>query len=432
MADQQTRSDRQQSVGVVGLGRVGLATAIAFASNGWNTIGVDTDPEIIAAIHADKSPAPNIDASEMEGLLTQSLSVSTNYASLSACEAILICVPANTKQNRLAEASRSLAGVLRAGQTVVVTSTVAPGATVREVRVLLEESGLVAGIDFHLGYSPERYNPGPKNENDTNNIRLVSGLTPLCASLCSEIIGSVWQTQLVSSIPAAETAKVLENTFRAVNIALANEFMWFCIRHGIEPSSVFVAAATKDFGYLPFHPSVWVGGHCIDVAPGYLQIADARLQTDSALLSSLASEINSKNVLRIADLVERFLDTSASDDVHVVLLLGTSYKPNIADDANSPAGQLLRLLDAHGIQVLIHDPGLPELRIDGRLYVVEADLVTALETADLTVVVQHHDEYTPEVLSHARRLYDPTALIRSSRDVLESGLHNGIETGDER
>jgi UDP-N-acetyl-D-glucosamine dehydrogenase len=381
------------SIGIVGLGYVGLPLAATFAEAGIDVVGVDTDAQTIAALREGRSHIDDIPSERLRAVLDR-MAFTTRYVELHETEAILVCVPTPLTINRepdlgpLLGATRALAGVIRRGQLIVLESTTFPGTTREHLVPLLEESGLEAGQDFNLGFSPERVDPGRTDYTIANTPKVVGGLTPACTERAAEIYGRVCETVVpVSSPEAAELSKLLENVFRSVNIALVNELAILCDRMGIDVWEVVDAAATKPFGFMRFDPGPGMGGHCLPVDPFYLAWK-AREYDLSTEFIELAGKINQHMPYFCLEKVERALnDVSKPVRGSKILLLGVSYKSGVGDIRESPALKILELLLARGGDVSYHDPFVPEL---SGLGLRNVDLADALGAADLAVIVTAH------------------------------------------
>jgi UDP-N-acetyl-D-glucosamine dehydrogenase len=381
------------SIGIVGLGYVGLPLAVTFAEAGVDVVGVDVDAQSIAALREGRSHIDDIPSDRLRAVLDR-MAFTTRYVELHETEAILVCVPTPLSINRepdlgpLLGATRSLAAVIRRGQLIVLESTTFPGTTREHLVPLLEESGLEAGRDFNLGFSPERVDPGRTDYTIANTPKVVGGLTPACTERAAEIYGRVCETVVpVSSPEAAELSKLLENVFRSVNIALVNELAILCDRMGIDVWEVVDAAATKPFGFMRFDPGPGMGGHCLPVDPFYLAWK-AREYDLSTEFIELAGKINQHMPYFCLEKVERALnDVYKPVRGSKILLLGVSYKAGVGDIRESPALKILDLLLARGGDVSYHDPYVPELPGFGLRSV---DLADALSAADLAVIVTAH------------------------------------------
>ena len=401
------------TVGVLGLGYAGLPEAIAFADAGHHVVGVDVRQELLRALRAGRSPLETV-TDEQVSRLGARLVVSDEADVLAGCSAVLVCVPTPLDDDGLPDldvlrvACGDVAAAITAGQLVVIESTVHPGVTESVVKPILEKSGLRAGIHFSLAFAPERVDPGNPVFSPTNTPRVVGGLTPVCARRAGDLYRSVVpMVHMVSGLRAAEAAKMLENTYRQVNLALVNEFAAYCAAADIDVVEVIDAAATKPFGFQPFYPGVGVGGHCIPVDPMYLAHAARELGMPLRIVE-LAQEINDERPARVADECAQILaDSGKPVDGAQVLLLGVTYKPGVADVRNTPAVPLIRALTARGIQVRVHDPLVPEIVVDRTLYKVTADLAAAVRDADLVLLAQRHDVYGPDLFDGASVAYQP-------------------------
>jgi UDP-N-acetyl-D-glucosamine dehydrogenase len=405
------------TVGIVGMGYVGLPLAVAFAEAGSPVIGVDVVAERIESLRAGRS---HIEDVSDDALVTQAerLRFETDYATLREADAVLVCVPTPLTAQRepdlgpLLAASRALAGVLRQGQLVVLESTSYPGTTREQLAPVLERgSGMVAGEGFHLAYSPERVDPGSRDWHIGNTPKTVGGFTPACGDRAEELYRNVCETIVrVSSPEAAEFSKLLENIFRSVNIALVNELSILAHRMEIDVWEVIDAAATKPFGFMPFEPGPGMGGHCLPVDPFYLAWK-AREYDFPAEFVELAGKTNQNQPYFCAQRVIEALN-HAGKAVHGsrVLVLGVAYKTGVGDLRESPALKLMALLRAQGAELSYHDPHVPELPEQDLRSV---DLDTALAAADLAVIVTAHSEVDHEhVAREAARVLDLRGVTR--------------------
>ena len=387
------------TVGIVGLGYVGLPLAVEFAAAGTEVAGVDSDAGVVAAINDGRSHIEDV-PSERLAECGERIEVGTDYAALAEADAVLVCVPTPLSANRepdlsaLDAAAASLAGVLRAGQLVVLESTSYPGTTRERLAPALEAGGLRAGEDFALAFSPERVDPGRTDHTIRTTPKLVGGLTPECGrraqalyeEICDEVV-------LVSTPEVAELSKLLENVFRSVNIALVNELAVLAHRMDIDLWEVIAAAATKPFGFMRFDPGPGMGGHCLPVDPFYLSWR-AREYDFVPEFVELAGKINQGMPYVCAQrAAEALNDAGRAVRGARVLLLGVAYKPGVADTRESPALKLVALLRGQGADVAYHDPHVPELPDQGLRS--EPELGTALAGADLAVIVTPHPEIDP-------------------------------------
>jgi UDP-N-acetyl-D-glucosamine dehydrogenase len=406
-------------VGVIGLGYVGLPLAVAFAREGCEVIAVDVDPRKIEAIAAGDSYIEDV-PSELLAELSGRIHATSRYAELERADAVLICVPTPLTRNRepdlgpLIEATRSLAGVLRSDQLVVLESTTYPGTTRERVAPLLEESGLAAGRDFHLAFSPERVDPGRTDFTLRSTPKVVGGLTEVCAERAEELYGLVCDHVVRVSTPdAAEMTKLLENIFRSVNIALVNELAMLSDRMGIDIWEVVDAASTKPYGFMPFEPGPGMGGHCLPVDPFYLSWRAREFDMATEFIE-LAGKVNQQMPYHCVAKAQRVLnDAGLSVKGARIALLGVSYKPGVGDIRESPALKIVSLLSDLGANVSYHDPHVPALSDYG---LVNTPLDEAVADADLVVVVTAHPSIDYELVARrARLMLDLRGVTRSSR-----------------
>jgi UDP-N-acetyl-D-glucosamine dehydrogenase len=407
------------TVGVIGLGYVGLPLAVAFAREGCEVIAVDVDPRKIDAIEAGDSYIEDVPSEQLKQLSAR-IHPTTRYARLQEADAVLVCVPTPLTRNRepdlgpLIEATRSLAGVLQSDQLVVLESTTYPGTTRERVAPLLEESGLAAGRDFHLAFSPERVDPGRTDFTLRNTPKVLGGLTDACADRAEELYGLVCDRVVrVSSPDAAELTKLLENIFRSVNIALVNELAILSDRMGIDIWEVVDAASTKPYGFMPFEPGPGMGGHCLPVDPFYLSWRAREFDMATEFIE-LAGKVNQQMPYHCVAKAQRVLnDAGLSVKGARVALLGVSYKPGVGDTRESPALKIISLLLDLGAQVSYHDPHVPVLADFG---LVSAPLQEVVEDADLALIVTAHPGVDYDLLARrARLVVDLRGVTRSSQ-----------------
>jgi UDP-N-acetyl-D-glucosamine dehydrogenase len=380
-------------VGIIGLGYVGLPLAVAFAEVGCDVVGVELDAEKVAAVREGRSYILDV-SDEQLGAVRERILASTRYADLSDCDAVLMCVPTPLTANRepdlepLIGSSRALAQVLRRGQLVVLESTTYPGTTRERVVPVIEETGLVAGRDFFVAFSPERVDPGRTDFTLRNTPKVLGGLTAECAARAERIYGLVCdKLVLVGSPEAAELAKLLENIFRSVNIALVNEMAILCDRMGIDVWEVVDAAATKPYGFMRFDPGPGMGGHCLPVDPFYLSWRAREFDMATEFIE-LAGKINQQMPYYCVERIERELNTTGRAVMGArVALLGVSYKPGVGDMRESPALKIGRLLRGLGAVLSYHDPHVPAL---GALDLSSRPLEEVIDDCDLAVIVTAH------------------------------------------
>ena len=406
------------TVGIIGLGYVGLPLAVAFAQEGCEVIAVDVDPRKVEAIEAGESYIEDV-SSERLSAANDRIHATTRYGPLERADAVLICVPTPLTANRepdlgpLLDATRALAGVLRADQLVVLESTTYPGTTRERVAPLLEESGLAAGRDFHLAFSPERVDPGRTDFTLANTPKLLGGLTEACAERAEALYGLVCENLVrLSSPEAAELTKLLENIFRSVNIALVNELAMLTDRMGIDIWEVVEAASTKPYGFMRFEPGPGMGGHCLPVDPFYLSWRAREFDMATEFIE-LAGKVNQQMPYHCVAKVQRALnDAGLSVKGARIVVLGVSYKPGVGDTRESPALKIISLLTDLGANVSYHDPHVPTLSDFG---LSSTPLEQALSDADLALIVTAHPGVDHELVARrARLVVDLRGVTRSS------------------
>lgn len=416
-----TRIQRHEAVvGVVGLGYVGLPLGVAFAEAGFQVLGFDVSSEVVEGINAGTSHILDVGSERLAALTAAgTLEASLDFGRLGEVDAIVICVPTplsktdDPDMSFILAATESVRDNLRPGQLVVLESTTYPGTTREMLQPTLEETGLEAGRDFFLAFSPERVDPGNKKWHIENTPKIVGGLTPTCHRLAVALYGEALEEIVeVSSPEAAELAKILENTFRAVNIGLVNEMAVISDRLGIDVWEVIDAAATKPYGFMRFFPGPGLGGHCIPVDPHFLAWKMKTLHYRTRFIE-LAAEINAEMpryvVERVAEALNRVRKPLNGSDV---LLLGMSYKPDVDDVRESPAFDIVQLLRRRGARVAFHDPYVSSVRMEGGVERSVELTAERLEGADAVVVTTDHSCVDYEfVTEHAAIVVDPRNAI---------------------
>jgi UDP-N-acetyl-D-glucosamine dehydrogenase len=395
------------TVGVIGLGYVGLPLAVAFAQEGCEVIAVDIDSRKVDAIAAGESYIGDVASETLEEVAGR-IHATTRYAELERADAVLVCVPTPLTPNRepdlgpLIDATRALAGVLQADQLVVLESTTYPGTTRERVAPLLEESGLAAGRDFHLAFSPERVDPGRTDFTLRNTPKVLGGLTDACAQRARELYELVCDHIVrVSSPEAAELTKLLENIFRSVNIALVNELAMLTDRMGIDIWEVVDAAASKPYGFMRFEPGPGMGGHCLPVDPFYLSWRAREFDMTTEFIE-LAGKVNQQMPYHCVAKAQRALnDTGMSVKGARIAVVGVSYKPGVGDVRESPALKIITLLRDLGAEVLYHDPYVPSLP---EFVLTSTPLEQAVADADLALIVTAHPSVDHELIARRARL----------------------------
>jgi UDP-N-acetyl-D-glucosamine dehydrogenase len=386
-------------IGVIGLGYVGLPLAVGFAKEGHSVVGIDTDPRKIDAIAERRSyieDVPDEDLEEIGDLLR----ATSRYADLASCDTVIIAVPTPLTRNRepdlghLVSSGNELARVLQQGQLVVLESTTYPGTTRDRLVPLLEESGLAAGRDFNVAFSPERIDPGRTDYALRNTPKVVGGLTDACLERAVALYKEVCDEVVPVTTPeAAELTKLLENVFRSVNIALVNELAMLCDRMGIDIWEVVEAAATKPYGFMSFRPGPGMGGHCLPVDPFYLAWKAREYETQTEFIE-LAGEVNQAMPYFCEEKIARALnDHEKPVKGSRVVILGVSYKAGVGDLRESPALKIMRILRTRGADLAYNDPYVAELPDFG----LESEpLDSLLEGADCAVIVTAHPDLDVE------------------------------------
>jgi UDP-N-acetyl-D-glucosamine dehydrogenase len=406
------------TVGIIGVGYVGLPLAVAFAKEGCEVIAVDVDPRKIEAIEAGDSYVEDV-SSELLREVSGNIHATTRYARLNEADAVVVCVPTPLTRNRepdlgpLIDSTRALAEVLQRDQLVVLESTTYPGTTRERVAPLLEESGLAAGRDFHLAFSPERVDPGRTDYTLRNTPKVLGGLTETCAERAEALYGLVCENLVrVSSPEAAELTKLLENIFRSVNIALVNELAMLTDRMGIDIWEVVEAASTKPYGFMRFNPGPGMGGHCLPVDPFYLSWRAREFDMATEFIE-LAGKVNQQMPYHCVAKAQRALnDAGLSVKGARIAVLGVSYKPGVGDTRESPALKIITLLKDLGAEVLYHDPHVPALTDFG---LSNTPLEEALRDADLALIVTAHPSVDHDLAARrARLVVDLRGVTRSA------------------
>jgi UDP-N-acetyl-D-glucosamine dehydrogenase len=360
---------RRAKVGVIGLGYVGLPLAVAFARAGFRTVGIDLDARKVRAINEGRSYIPDVATDEVDALRrSDRLEATDRMEVLADLDTVNICVPTPLRKSKdpdlsfIVSATEQIATYLHPGMLVILESTTYPGTTDEVVRPMLEAGGLKAGEDFFLAFSPERVDPGNPRYTTRNVPKVVGGTSEACSRLAAALYqAALDRTVAVSSTRVAEMVKLLENTFRAVNIGLVNELALMCTRLGIDVWEVVEAAATKPFGFMPFYPGPGLGGHCIPVDPFYLSWK-ARQSGFEARFIELAGQINGEMPHRVVDLIAQALNTRRKAiNGSSVLVLGVGYKRNISDIRESPSLDVMSVLHERGALIAYSDPYVPEL-----------------------------------------------------------------------
>ena len=415
---------RRASIGIVGLGYAGLPLAMAFAEAGFEVTGIDLAEERVRAVNERRSYLVDVPAERYDALDGR-LEATSDYAAVGELDALTICVPTPLSKTRtpdlsyIVAAAESVAANLRPGQLVVLQSTTHPGTTEEIVLPILEQTGAKVGSEFFLGYAPERVDPGNKEFTIRNTPKLVAGVTPECRRRTELLYRQIVDTVVpVASPMIAETAKLHENTFRAVNIALANELALMCDRLGISAWEVIEAASTKPFAFLPHYPGPGLGGDCIPVVPHFLAWR-LREYGYSPQLIEAAHEINAYMPLYVVQKVSEALnDAGRPIKGSRLLLLGMAYKADVHDTRESPSLEIMRQLIARGGEVSYCDPWVAELELEGRRHASVEWSPERVREADCVVVLTQHSRFLEEPLwEHARLIVDSRNAVPAAPNV---------------
>jgi UDP-N-acetyl-D-glucosamine dehydrogenase len=392
-------------VGIVGLGYVGLPLAATFAEGGVSVLGLDAIQSKVDLVNSGTSYIEDVPSERLGPLVADGLiRATTSWDELRAVDSVIICLPTPLTEHREPDlsavlgAAESMAPRLRPGHLVVLESTTYPGTTREEVAPVLERSGLTAGRDFHLAFSPERVDPGREDWTTATTPKVIGGLTPECTRRAMDLYGQACETLVpVASPEVAELTKLLENIFRSVNIALVNELAMLCDRMGIDVWEVIDAAATKPYGFMKFTPGPGVGGHCIPLDPHYLSWKAREYDMHTEFIE-LAGKINSQMPSFCVTKVGRALNSRRKAlNGSRVLVIGVAYKPNVNDMRESPALRVISLLRDEGAVVEYHDPHIAELP---KLGLTNRPLDAAtLQEQDVVVVVTDHRDVDWELVA---------------------------------
>ncbi|HSL27906.1 MAG TPA: nucleotide sugar dehydrogenase [Anaerolineales bacterium] len=410
---------KKARVGILGLGYVGLPLAVVFAEAGFQVTGVDPDLRKVDCLNQGISYIPDVKTEAVENLVRSGrLSATADFSILKEMDAVSICVPTPLRKTGdpdmsfILSATDELAKYMHPGMVVVLESTTYPGTT-REILLprLGVERGLAVGEDWFLAFSPERVDPGRQDFTTINTPKVMGGITEACSEVAAAWYeGAIQTVHRVSSAEAAEMAKLLENTFRMINIGLVNELAIMCERLGVDIWEVIDAAATKPFGFMKFTPGPGLGGHCIPIDPLYLSWKMKAFRYNARFIE-LASEINT-NMPRyvVSRVMEALNDRGRALKGSNVLVLGVAYKPNIDDIRESPALDVIALLQSKGARVEYHDPYIPRIHHETDGWQMESvqDVMTSVAEADAVVIITDH------------KVYDYKAIVESSAFVFDS------------
>ncbi|MEU9887838.1 nucleotide sugar dehydrogenase [Sphaerisporangium sp. NPDC051011] len=412
---------------VIGLGYVGMPLAKEASAAGLRVVGLDVDQRKVDALNSGHSYIDDLSDHDLDSMLAAGFTATLDQAVLAASETIVICVPTPLDEDHRPDLSavrgavESVGRYLQRGTLVVLESTTYPGTTDDVVRPILEDaSGLTAGVDFHLAFSPERIDPGNAKYGLRNTPKVVGGYTPGCRDRAAAFYARfIEQVVTVSGTREAEMAKLLENTYRHVNIALVNEMAIFCDELGVNLWESIEAAATKPFGFQKFLPGPGVGGHCIPVDPSYLSHAVRKLGYPFRFVE-LAQEINERMPQYVVARVTRLLNRAKKAvNGSTVLLLGVTYKPDIADERETPAVPIARVFRELGAELVFADPYVKQWTVDGAEVPRVDDLAEAVASADVTVLLQQHSAFDLEMVEKRALLLLDTRGVLSEGDRVE-------------
>ena len=406
---------RTARIGVIGLGYVGLPLAVEFAKEGFRVTGIDLDRRRVDGVTRARSYILDVTSEDLRGLRrSRRLRATASFGVLGSQDAIIICVPTPLRKTRepdmsyILSATEEIAKRVRRGQLIVLESTTYPGTTDEVVRTALEARGLTVGKDIALAFSPERIDPGNTTYTTRTIPKVVGGATPLCTRLATALYGSIiHKTVPVSSTKTAEMVKLLENTFRAVNIGLVNEMALICNRLGINVWEVIEAARTKPFGFMPFYPGPGLGGHCLPSDPMYLAWK-VRVHGYEARLIELASQINSAMPEYVVEKVASALNQRRKSlKGSSILLIGLAYKKDVSDTRDSPAFDVARLLEERGARIAYHDPHVPSAVLNEKRRTSTPLTAAALRRSQCVVILTNHSTVNYDlVLRHAPMIVD--------------------------
>ncbi|OOM81183.1 nucleotide sugar dehydrogenase [Clostridium sp. BL-8] len=421
-------NNRTAKVGVVGLGYVGLPLAVEKANAGYQTIGFDVQEQKVQMVNEGKNYIGDVVDETLKKLVeAETLQATTDFSFVKDVDTICICVPTPLdlyKQPDLSyvvSSTKSVAEYLHKGMLVILESTTYPGTTEEVLKPILEESGLKCGEDFFLAFSPERVDPGNKDFNTKNTPKVVGG----CSEDCTEVAAALYRNILegdihtVSSPAVAEMEKILENTFRNINIGLANEMAILCNRMGIDVWEVIDAAKTKPYGFMPFYPGPGLGGHCIPLDPFYLEWKAKEYDYHTRLIET-SGEINDSMPEFVLDNVMKILNKNKKAlNGAKVLLMGVAYKNDIDDYRESPAFKVIELLEKNGADLKVNDPYCPTSKYKGKVY-NSVDWKEVIDEADIVIITTNHSCYDYEsIVSRAKVVYDTrnaTKNVVNNRD----------------
>ncbi len=427
-------SETSARIGVIGLGYVGLPLIVEFALKGFDCVGFEVDKTKVEDLNAGRSYIVDVSSENVQKCIgSGKLSATTDFSLLGGCDVIIICVPTPLRKTKdpdmsyIISAGNEIKQNMRGGQLVILESTTYPGTTDEVLQPMFEEKGFAIDKDFLLAFSPERVDPGNPQYQTHNIPKVVGGVSKDSTDVAALLYGQVVdQVHPVSSARVAEACKLWENTFRAINIGMANEMARLCNTLGIDTWEVVRAAATKPFGFMPFYPGPGIGGHCIPLDPHYLSWKARQHGFDSQFIS-LAEQINSGMPEYVVKLVSSALnDAKKAVNGSKVLILGVAYKKDIDDMRESPALSIIDLLRSRGADVVYHDPFVPEVTFD-HAYTIGAG--EPLHNVELTDDLISNSDCVVICTGHSdidyKRVVDLAGLIVDTRNALSEDVRNG-------
>ena len=419
---------RSAVVGVIGLGYVGLPLALLQAKRGFRVWGIEENKDKVAKVNAGVSYLSEVDDVELRDTVTaRRLSATSDFSCLSKCDIVLICVPTPLTPNKepdvsaIIKVTKAIARYSRPNMLVVLESTSYPGTTEEIIAPELTKNGLQVGEDLHVAFSPERVDPGNPSFKTHNTFKLVGGMTSTCCEMAQAFYEqSISKIFPVSSTRVAEMTKVFENVFRSVNIALVNELALLCDRMGIDVYEVVEAAATKNFGFMPFYPGPGVGGHCIPLDPYYLSWKSKEYDLHTRFIE-LAGEINEGMPYFVVNKLQRLLNRRGKClNGATILVMGVTYKADIGDPRESPATKVMELLQKEGAKLLYVDPFTPRLTVGEMEYTAEILSPVLLTECDICLILTAHSTFDYDMLvEHAPIIFDTrngTRRVKEKKD----------------
>jgi UDP-N-acetyl-D-glucosamine dehydrogenase len=421
---------KEAIVGVVGLGYVGLPLAVEKAKAGYRVIGFDVQEKRVGMVNEGINYIGDVVDDDLKHMIEKGqLQATTDYSKITEVDAVAICVPTpldlyqQPDTSYVESSAKEIAKYLHKGMLVVLESTTYPGTTEEILKPILEETGLECGVDFFLAYSPERVDPGNKHFNTKNTPKVVGGMTKSCTSVAAALYRNVLEGDIheVSSPAVAEMEKILENTFRNINIALVNEMAILCNKMGIDVWEVIDAAATKPYGFMPFYPGPGLGGHCIPIDPFYLTWK-AREYNYHTRLIEIAGEINNEMPEFVVERCMKVLNKEKKSlNGSKVLLLGVAYKKDIEDMRESPVLPILEKMEEAGADWVVSDPHVKEFKLMGKMVATEEITPELVRSADLVLITTNHTAFDYEMIGNESRVIFDTR--NAMKDIPISGKY---------